>query len=110
MNSPSTILQNKCLVISDDSSVSQIYEPLVVNDLFCSVDQHNQLNCILSNSNALTLCNLSINFLYLNIRSLPSNYLELEVLAHKINFPSFILVSETWLNESNAELYNIDSY
>lgn len=54
--------------------------------------------------------NSDFNILYLNVRSLPNHYLELETLINDTNHPEIILLTETWLNSTNLDLYGFDSY
>ena len=49
--------------------------------------------------------------MHLNIRSIPSNLNKLIQYVSNININFYIIgLSETWLNETNKDVYNLDSY
>ena len=61
--------------------------------------------------NQLSINDSNLSLLHLNIRSLPKNgeTLERYLTNLKLNF-SIIGLSETWLNESTADIYNLNGY
>lgn len=85
-------------------------QPLIVNDLFQTVDEHNIINCLTVNLSDLQIKNSDLKILYLNIRSFPSHYMELETIIHVTKNPDFILLTETWLTPTNKDLYGFYLY
>ena len=53
----------------------------------------------------------TLSMIHLNIRSLPKHFRELNVFLSELSIDfNVIAVTETWLNEANADIYNIDDY
>ena len=51
-----------------------------------------------------------LSIIHLNIRSLETNFIQLEALLSIIPPPDIIALSETWLNNDNKEINKIDGY
>lgn len=98
------------LCLAPDSSVNCTSQPLIIDDLFTCVDAHNHSNCKFVKYSYDFSFNSGYSILTLNVRSLPSHHLKVESLLHHLGHPDFILLSETWLNNTNAVLYRFSSY
>lgn len=86
-------------------------KPLIINDLYRSVDDHNSFNCQQFDYHSEPISDTYDSCtLYLNNRSLPCKYIESETLISFAGKPDFIMLSETWLSDTNADLYGIQSY
>lgn len=69
----------KLKLTRDDGNLNTL-QPLIVSDLLRSVDEHNSSNRIVVDNVNHLQHSTDLKLLYLNIRSLPSHYLELELL------------------------------
>lgn len=85
-------------------------QPLIINDLFKAMDEHNSMNCQISNLSDLEIPNSDFKIFYLNIRYVPNHYLELETLTNNTYHPEISSLTETRLGHDNNDLYGFDSY
>lgn len=96
--------------LSVDDHTIRIPHPLITDDLFTCVDEHNFSNCqFVEYSHDLPLDD-AFSILSMNVRSLSSHHIEVESFIHHLHQPDCILMNETWLNSGNADLYGFSSY
>ena len=119
-----------------DSLSSRLFHPVQLNDkdyytplsqidpdvtFFNNENSHLGLSCnyYLENSFYDLVKSLMNNFItdnmfslcHLNIRSLQANLSAFELILHNLGMHfTAIGISETWLNDYNCDLYNIDGY
>ena len=80
------------------------------------VDSLNKCDYLLANDfNKMTLekdfSQSSISMMHLNIRSLPKHHNEMTLFMSGLNVQfNFIGITETWLNDSNSDLYDFQGY
>lgn len=104
-------LDNNVFVsLSAVNAISSIYQPIIIHDLFNSVDNHNHSNCHLVEHHHNFSLDNCFCMLTVNIRSLPCHYLEMETFLHRLNYPDIVFITETWLNSLNTNLYGFNSY
>ena len=88
--------------IDPDSNILGYNSHLLYNCLYLTSNEFN--NITLSISDSFTL-------LHINLRSLKKHFEELSEFLSTLNMPfSVIGISETWLNNSNDDIFNIPGY
>ena len=92
----SSILTNKCGIFNENS-----------------IDHNLQSNCYNVNECKQKVCLSDTNFdiIHLNCRSLPRSFDNIELLFNDLGNPfDYIVLSETWLSDVNANLYAMDGF
>lgn len=81
----------KLRITRDDGNLDSL-NPLIVNDLYEAVNEHNDTKCILTECPDVTHINNDVKWFYINIRSPPNHYLELEGLLGSMQNHEFIFI------------------
>lgn len=85
----------------------------IINQMYGNMDFDNlsKYYDIVSYNNLISSHSNNLSFLHVNSRSLPKNFDNIIAFLHSLSsYPDILTVTETWLNNTNKHLYELQGY